>query len=416
MTPREERPSAPGPGDPSTPIRLLIADDDARIRSMLTQALAHDESIEVVGVAADGEETVALAGRLRPDVALVDVAMPAGGGTHATRGIQVLSPNTKVLAYSGLDEHSAVIEMLRMGAVGYLVKSIDPDRLPDAIRRTAAGEAIISEQVAASVVSELSGRMRLEVSEDREREQLQAAIRRFITGRGISIVSQPVVDLATGEVAGVEALARFESHPPMRPDIWILEAWRLDLGYQLEVTLLRLAAQRLERLPSDVFLSVNLSPNTLLRKGFTEEDLAWDRIVLEVTEHVPVEDYTAFRKPLAVVRERGTRLAVDDAGSGFASLRHILELEPDLIKLDEAVIRGINDDPRRKAMAIALATFASTLGCEIVAEGVEEQSELEVLRKIGVRYAQGRLITGLPNDDELDDRLRSRIRQVVRGS
>lgn len=416
MDPSDDVRPVTGPGGPTLPIRLLIADDDPRVRSMLTQALADDLSIEIVGLAADGEEAVVLGGRLRPDVALVDVRMPAGGGVHATRGILALSPGTKILAYSGLDDRDAVVGMLRTGAVGYLVKSIDPDRLPDAIRRTAAGEAIISEEVTGSVVSELSDRMRSEASGDREREQLQAAIRRFIAGRGLSIVSQPVVDLATGEVVGVEALARFESHPPMRPDIWILEAWRLGLGYQLEVTLLRQAARLLERLPSEVFLSVNLSPETLLRPGFTDEDLPWARLVLEVTEHVPVEDYVAFRRPLDELRGRGARLAVDDAGSGFASLRHIIELEPDLIKLDEAVIRGIDGDPRRQAMAVALATFASTLGCDIVAEGVEQASELDALRRIGVRYAQGRLITGLPSEADIDERLRSRIRQVVRGS
>jgi len=148
------------------------------------------------------------------------------------------------------------------------------------------------------------------------------------------------------------------------------------------------------RLPGAGSLWLNLSPGTVVSPGLHRElgDVAVDRLVLEITEHARVEDYDALDAALAPLRARGLRLAVDDAGAGFASLRHILRLAPDVIKVDMTVTRGIDTDRARRALTSALVAFGSETGAEIVAEGIETQAELEALRGLGIRYGQGYLL------------------------
>jgi EAL domain-containing protein (putative c-di-GMP-specific phosphodiesterase class I) len=152
-----------------------------------------------------------------------------------------------------------------------------------------------------------------------------------------------------------------------------------------------MALAALSSLPPDAYLAVNASPDTIfgdeafnLLNGMPAE-----RIVLEVTEHAHVEDYDRLRQGLAPLRQRGVRLAVDDAGAGYSSLQHILHLQPDLIKLDMSLTRHIDLDPARRALASALIGFARDTGSRIIAEGVETASELATLRALGVEHAQG---------------------------
>ncbi len=117
--------------------------------------------------------------------------------------------------------------------------------------------------------------------------------------------------------------------------------------------------------------------------------------MLELTEHDEIEDYRALAAALAPLRERGVRVAVDDTGAGFASMRHVLALMPDLIKLDISLVRGIDTDVSRQALAAALTAFADSTGAEVVAEGIERQAELDVVRSLNVTYGQGYLL-GVP--------------------
>lgn len=116
------------------------------------------------------------------------------------------------------------------------------------------------------------------------------------------------------------------------------------------------------------------------------------RLLLEVTEHSSIGDYGLLSEALAQLRKAGLRLAVDDAGSGYASFRHILKLRPDIIKLDQSLIRGIDHDPGSRALAAALITFARETGSCVIAEGVETEDELAALRVLGVGTAQGYLL------------------------
>ena len=240
-------------------------------------------------------------------------------------------------------------------------------------------------------ISRLNERLRHQEREVSRRREATERVQGMLGHDTVRVVVQPIADLLTGKVVGLEALSRFQATPERTPDLWFAEAKEVGLGLELELKAVRSALDLVEVLPPDVYLAVNLSPDTIASPRFVElmDGIPPERIVLEVTEHAPVEDYGVLAKALEPFRARGCRLAVDDAGAGFASFRHILRLNPDIIKLDMTLVRNIDQDPARRALASGLISFASDLGAKIIAEGVETTSELGALRNLGVRLGQG---------------------------
>ena len=224
-------------------------------------------------------------------------------------------------------------------------------------------------------------------------------IRGMIADRALEIHLQPIIDLRTGETVGAEALSRFAPLPVRPPDAWFAEAATLGVGVELELAALAMALEGLDRLPSGMYLSVNVSAETMVSTGFRAvmDAVPPERIVLELTEHTRVADYRAFVSAVEPLRSAGMRLAVDDAGSGFASFNHVLELRPEVIKLDISLIRGIDLDPAKQALARALLGFgAEALDTTFVAEGIETRGELDALRRLGFQNGQG-FILGRPS-------------------
>jgi EAL domain-containing protein (putative c-di-GMP-specific phosphodiesterase class I) len=206
-----------------------------------------------------------------------------------------------------------------------------------------------------------------------------------------SIVYQPIYDLDSGRLAGLECLSRFNVEPRRPPDEWFAEATEVGMAVELELTAIRTALQALPALPSDAYLALNCSPRTILHADLIEllQSVELRRVVLEITEHDYIQDYPALLCALAPLRTLGLRVAIDDAGAGYASLRHVLHIQPDLIKLDISLTRNIDSDPIRRALASALIAFARETRARIVAEGVETDAELRTLKLIGVGSVQG---------------------------
>jgi EAL domain-containing protein (putative c-di-GMP-specific phosphodiesterase class I) len=254
-------------------------------------------------------------------------------------------------------------------------------------RRGAEGALDRSRQT----ISRLNERLKYQEGQIARRREATERVQEMLSENSLNIVVQPIADLETGRVVGVEALTRFNSTPDRTPDVWFVEAAEVGLGLELELKALRQALALVDRLPEKVFMSINLSPNTIGSPRFHEllDAVSADRVVLEVTEHAPVENYDVLANTLEPLRKAGCRLAVDDAGAGFASFRHILRLNPDIIKLDMTLTRNIDNDPARRALAAGLISFASDLGASIIAEGIETASELGALRTLKVGYGQG---------------------------
>jgi EAL domain-containing protein (putative c-di-GMP-specific phosphodiesterase class I)/DNA-binding NarL/FixJ family response regulator len=217
------------------------------------------------------------------------------------------------------------------------------------------------------------------------------SLRRLIARRRFTIHLQPIVRLDSGKVVGVEALTRFADD--VRPDVRFSEAARLGLGLALERATLAAAIEAAAALPADVALSVNISPDVLQHEKELPQIIARAKrpMLVELTEHERIDDYEAVRAAFARLGP-GVRLAVDDAGSGYASLRHILSLQPAYVKLDIEWVRGIDADPIRRSLVSGLAYFATETGCELIAEGIETEDERRALLELGVRLGQGFLL------------------------
>ena len=219
-------------------------------------------------------------------------------------------------------------------------------------------------------------------------------VKKVLAERDFSVVFQPVVDLRSQRLSGLEALARFHPGPYRPPNAWIDDAYKIGLGEELELALVEAALQASQSADPALLFGVNVSPTVVLDQRFCEfvERLGMGRVVVELTEHEAVAGPDELLDALRRIRRCGARLALDDVGSGFSSLARIVQLAPEIIKLDLELVRGIDVDPIRRSLASALVTFANESGARVVAEGVEHEAELEVLRDIGVPFAQGYLI------------------------
>jgi len=245
--------------------------------------------------------------------------------------------------------------------------------------------------VAGEVIQELVGQLELRDHEAQVRRRRMELVRQVLQGDGVSMAFQPIVDLRNGSVVGMEALARFGGKPTRSPERWFAEAAEIGLRHDLELAAARTALSHLDRVPPGRYLSINVSPDTMITPQFmqTVTGIPLERVVVELSEHLPVTDYDLLNQALGQLRARGGKLAIDDAGAGFASLQHILRLSPDVIKLDITLTKGVDSDQARRALASALTSFASEIGADIVAEGVETRAEVEALRGLGVVYGQG---------------------------
>lgn len=229
---------------------------------------------------------------------------------------------------------------------------------------------------------------------DARRDGLIEQVQGAIDSGQPTIFLQPIHALETGLSAGCEALARFTDASKRPPNLWFDDAFEVGLGIDLELAAIRNALAAAAYVPAGHYMSLNVSPESAvsgrLLPLLAEANL--DNLVLEVTEHSGVSDYAELEAALATMRPYA-RIAIDDFGAGYSSLRHILALEPDILKLDMSLVRGIDTDPAKRALASAMVGFAGRVNARIVAEGIETVEERDVLRDLGVNYGQGYLFS-----------------------
>lgn len=367
--------------------RIVLADDELVVREALTRLIAGEPNLQLVGVAVDTPGAVALAAGLKPDLAILDVSMPGGGGAEAARNIQLTSPGTRVVALSSHTDCDTVLAMIAAGAVGYVVKGAPRAEIVDTIERCARGESRLAAEITGGVVGELARRLEETRSMEDTIKAQHREVRGLIDGERLRIVLQPIADLRTGAFVGAEALARFpDGRTPVE---WFAEAEGVGLREDLELLAARAAIKERSALPDGAFLAVNLSPDVAVAKASVLTHAAGPGLVIEVTEHAAIDDYSVVHAAFDGVRGDGTRFAIDDVGAGFASLRHILQLRPELIKIDASLTNGVEHDRTRRALALGLTAFADEFGAMVVAEGIESEAELRALRAIGITYGQG---------------------------
>ncbi len=221
------------------------------------------------------------------------------------------------------------------------------------------------------------------------RAEIESRLQPIIDAEGPAVVLQPIVDLATGTRVGAEALSRFPAEWGKAPDVCFAEAHSIGVGHLLELLAIERAAAFLEQVSG--YVALNISPDTLLTAEAAEllDRLPLERVLLELSEHAPVEDYAALKAALEPARARGMRLAIDDVGAGFSSLRHIVLTSPEVIKLDRSIVAGVSADPVFRTLVRSLVEFGHGCDAVVVAEGIETRADAETLLELGVDHGQG---------------------------
>jgi PAS domain S-box-containing protein len=241
-----------------------------------------------------------------------------------------------------------------------------------------------------SCTREVEHREAMDSIDEEERDASMMRVNEVLADEAIAPVFQPIVELKTGRAIGYEALSRFPGDPAHTPDRWFDDAWRVGLGIPLELLAVRVAATALPRLQRGVGLSINASPPAVAAQGFLQSlggDV--DRVAVEITEHLRVDDYEEVSMKLAALRKAGGQVAIDDFGAGYASLQHILKMSPEWIKLDTSLTERIGRDSVAQALVTALVSFTDSIGVRVVAEGIEDADGVEMLSDLGIRFGQG---------------------------
>lgn len=375
--------------------RVVVVDDEPANVRLLERLLQSLGVAEVHGVT-DSQEAVRRCLDVEADLVLLDLIMPEPDGFDVMAELRATLPADAflpVLVLTADVARSTRDRALQAGASDFLTKPLDPGEVALRARNLLGTRALYTrvQEHNSTLRAELQQRCDAEAQAAQERRQKTARIRRTLEEGLLFPVFQPIADLRSGRVLGVEALARFDTEPACPPDEWFAEAAEVGLGVELELAAVRAALACLDELPADVFLSVNVAPSTASDPALHRliDEVPGERLVFELTEHTRIDDYARLAGTLDGLRERRARIAIDDAGAGYAGLQHVLSLRPDVLKLDRALIRDIDTDPARRALATGMVAFAAELDASLIAEGIETQAELETLETLQVTHGQG---------------------------
>ena len=374
----------------------VVVVDDEPANVLLLERLLHSLGVAEVHGITQSRHAVRCCLDVGADLVLLDLHMPPPDGFAVMADLRSALPDgtfLPVLVLTADATHSTRDRALEAGANDFVTKPFDRTEVSLRVRNLLDTRALYAR------VQEHNDALQVELRQRREHEELAAErmrrrvarIRRVLDEDRLTPVFQPILDLRTGHVIGAEALTRFGTEPSRPPDEWFAEADDVGLGPELELAAARKALARLRELPDGTFLSVNVAPETATQPALLSllDGAAADRVVLELTEHSRIDDYERLVAALGALHARGVRIAVDDAGAGYAGLQHVLSLRPDILKLDRALTRGIDADPARRALATGMVAFASELDASLIAEGIETASELGTLQALDVPSGQG---------------------------
>ncbi|MCL0041841.1 EAL and GGDEF domain-containing protein [Peptococcaceae bacterium] len=224
-------------------------------------------------------------------------------------------------------------------------------------------------------------------------------LKKLIEEKNFNIVYQPLVSLSTGKVIGYEALTRGPKDSILESPAKLFPlAEKANLLYALEKVTREKALEKIGQLTDEELLFLNINPSILNDPSFsgdrTKEILLKNgkspqSVVFEITERTAITNFAAFRKALEHYRKQGFKIAIDDVGAGYSSLQSVAELKPDFIKIDRSLIANINMDSTKQALLETFITFSRKINSIVIAEGIENEDELEVVTKLGLSIAQG---------------------------
>jgi EAL domain-containing protein (putative c-di-GMP-specific phosphodiesterase class I) len=383
--------SAPSPGGLRASIatrgRIVIADDDADLLRALSRTL--ERAGHHVVRLSDGPNACEHIAKLDPrdvDVVLTDISMPGCDGLEVMRVAHKLDPDLPVLFMTGMPTVETAVQALEFGAYRYLLKPVDPEVLLQAVAQAVE----VRHSVRALLPDTRPG---LSPPSSRVRAELSG---RFDSALDhLWMAFQPIVNWTEKKVHAYEALVRTDEPSLSRPDHFFSAAEQLHRVQELGRTIRRSVAAAIPNAPPEVLIFVNLHASDLTDDELYAESAPLapfsQRIVFEITERASLEKMTDIQERMAALRSRGYRIAVDDLGAGYAGLSSLASLQPEVVKLDMSLVRGVDQQPIKQRLVASLQTLGGPLGIRVVAEGVETVAERDTLVGIGCDLFQGYL-------------------------
>jgi EAL domain-containing protein (putative c-di-GMP-specific phosphodiesterase class I)/AmiR/NasT family two-component response regulator len=366
---------------------VFIVDDNPSNVALLKE-LIREEGLSKIDTETDSRKVRERLRECRPDLVLLDLHMPHVDGLQVLAQIKAYAAGDylPVLVLTADTTTGARDQALSHGAHDFLTKPFDAVETTLRIANLLETRELHANLRRAGVVP-----VTRSPEGSADPEDIRRRIQNVLDGNRVTPVYQPIVDLRSRETVGYEGLSRFYDPRHGGPDRWFDDAFTVGLGVQLEWSAALTLLPFMDRIPKGTFLAINMSPATVLNvveKELCPPERCGD-LVIELTERVPIQDYQAVQGALNEMRSLGTRLAADDRGSGFAGFRHLVSLAPDIIKLDIGLLREFRFKSGQLAITNALVTFADDVGAQVIAEGVEDEAELELLQGLGVAWAQG---------------------------
>ena len=395
-------------------ISVFVADDEEAVIEVLRSLIGTDPMLRFTGAAYDAEAAVAEVLHDRPDVVLLDVRMPGGGGTRAAREISRRCPSTKVIALTAHEDADAIIAMISAGASAYIPKADPSDKILRKIHHA------FDPSWSPELVEEGREHLTLVRPSFVQRSERGSRVARAILTGAVQIAFHPIVDLETEKLVGLDARPRVDFWPPRAYDGWLADARAEGLLLDFELTALRAVLPTLRRLPGDLFIEFEVTPSSVVSARFRRAVLgtAPSRIVVGFSS-LEIRDERArdpFPEIVLGLRGRGVRISARDVGSGFESLRQIARLSPHHVWLDPTIAASVDTDFPNHSVAAAVAGCAVQVDARVIATGVTSRAQAGGLQAVGVHMMAGPLVGDPLETAELpQDQLISRSADRPRG-
>lgn len=386
---RDERATTNPPKPPSQREQsgvVLLVDDDAALARAIARVL-HAAGYTVRAVTS-GPAAVETVMSETVDVIVSDIQMPGMSGVDLLSMVRAYDLDVPMILMTGNPTIDTAIEAVSLGAIQYLVKPVPNEVLVKAVGRASKLHRLAEMKREAMKLRGEGGLMA------GDRAGLQATFDRALDGLWVAF--QPIVDAGqNNKIYGYEALMRTHEPALSTPESLLTAAERLDCLEPLGRRVRELAAEGFRRAPPETLLFVNLHARDLLDTDLYEPDSPLmqvaHRVVLEITERTPIDDVKDVQARVAVLRFHGFRIALDDLGAGYAGLSSFVALEPDIVKLDMSLVRGIHTSLVKQRLVSSILNVCHDLGIKVVVEGVEEIEECAMMQGMGCEYMQGYL-------------------------
>jgi EAL domain-containing protein (putative c-di-GMP-specific phosphodiesterase class I) len=366
--------------DPELPASVLVVDDEPVVLSLLERALAQKFDVIPCHSAMDALEQLRQGGF---DAVVSDINMPGMNGIELLRAVREHDPDLPVLLVTGLPSWEGAAEAIELGVFRYLPKPFDLKHLRDTVMQATRLCRLARLKREALSLAGLAGAS--------DRAGLEASFERALATFGMAF--QPIVSLSSKSVLGYEALLRSREPSLPGPEDVVDAAERLGATQRLGRATRAFAAHRRPLMSQDWLLFLNLHPSDLLDPELTDPTSPLvgmaSHVVLEITERAPLVRLEDVRTRAAELRRLGFRIAIDDLGAGYAGLASFAVLEPDIVKVDMNLIRGIESSNVKRRLVSSVAALCREMDMLLVAEGVETAAERDILTDMGCDLFQG---------------------------